>query len=155
VDFDYSEWESDLRAIVQKKGILASVLSIEYYIFPRMMLYKKLPPFLVGRPEWDNWLIWKVRSQHIPVLDATDTILSIHQKHDRKWHKEGTREFNEGIYNSKLTGGGLHIYTISNASHFLKRESIITRKGHRFDFARNGLNRVWRKVKKHLFHKDV
>ena len=33
----------------------------DYFIDPRRMI-QEMPPFAVGRPAWDNWLIQHVRS---------------------------------------------------------------------------------------------
>jgi hypothetical protein len=26
--------------------------------FPKGLYYKKIPAFVIGRPGWDNWLLW-------------------------------------------------------------------------------------------------
>ena len=41
-----------------------------------------MPPFAVGRPPWDNWLIHAARARHIPVVDITPSVTVIHQNHD-------------------------------------------------------------------------
>jgi hypothetical protein len=55
--------------------------AIDYFVFPTGQL-RAMPPFPVGRAGWDNWMIHDARSRHIPVVDATDAILAIHQNHD-------------------------------------------------------------------------
>ena len=55
-------------------------LAIDWFVFPSG-LFDPLPPFLVGRAGFDNWMIWKAR-QLGPVIDATDAVVAIHQPHD-------------------------------------------------------------------------
>ena len=45
------------------------------------MLWGKIPDFIIGRPGYDNWLIWKARRSLIPVVDASESVKAIHQNH--------------------------------------------------------------------------
>ena len=56
-----------------KRGAAA----IDYFVFPAG-LFEELPPFLVGRAGFDNWLVWRAR-QVGPVIDASASVLAIHQ----------------------------------------------------------------------------
>ena len=40
-----------------------------------------LPECYVGRPRWDNWLIWETRRRGIPVVDASAVLTVLHQNH--------------------------------------------------------------------------
>jgi hypothetical protein len=62
-------------------GKLALPDAIDYFIFDRSGPLTQLPPFTVGRPGWDNWMIYRARSLGIPVVDATRSITAIHQRH--------------------------------------------------------------------------
>ena len=47
---------------------------------------KKIPDFVVGRPGYDNWLIWYARRNFIPVVDISEEIIVIHQSHHYNFH---------------------------------------------------------------------
>jgi hypothetical protein len=41
----------------------------------------KLPSFAVGRPAWDNWLMYRCVTSKIPLVDVTRDVLVVHQNH--------------------------------------------------------------------------
>lgn len=94
----------------------------DYFLFPRNIDWE-MPPFAVGRPGWDNWLIYRARSQGIPVIDASETLKVIHQNHDYshvpKRLGDGW-EGPEGDQNRRLAGGWDKTFTLHNATHVLK-----------------------------------
>ena len=53
---------------------------IDYFVYKRNQ-WGKLPDFVIGRPGYDNWLIWKARRSLIPVVDASESVKVIHQNH--------------------------------------------------------------------------
>jgi hypothetical protein len=81
-DFGHKEWGAHLRQHVQRSGVLHPPLGSDYFIFPRESPLAHLPRFAVGRPGWDNWLIFHARKLGIPVIDATKAVFIIHQNHD-------------------------------------------------------------------------
>jgi hypothetical protein len=60
VNFGTEEWKHDLKRYVAEKGSLHPPTGIDYFVFPRGIM-GVLPPFAVGRPGWDNWLIYRAR----------------------------------------------------------------------------------------------
>jgi hypothetical protein len=94
---------------------------IDYFVFPRHLLYQQVPPFAVGRPGYDNWLLWKVRSIGVPVVDVTRAVVAIHQNHDYSHHPGGQKGLWQDVeaqQNHALLGKG-HFATIDNATHRL------------------------------------
>jgi len=53
---------------------------MDYFVFPCGMV--TMPPFVIGRPAWDNWMVWDALSKKIPIVDASSYITIIHQNHD-------------------------------------------------------------------------
>jgi hypothetical protein len=53
---------------------------MDYFVFPRNTI-GPLPEFAVGRPGWDNWMVYNARRRGIPVVDATNVVLAVHQTH--------------------------------------------------------------------------
>jgi hypothetical protein len=102
---------------------------------------------------WDNWLVWKARSQGAPVVDATEHVVAIHQNHDYAYHpqgKQGVWQDEEAQRNYELAGGTPHIYTIDDATHRLTPEGVVPNPGYRLAPARRALRRgrtaVWHAI---------
>jgi hypothetical protein len=83
-------WDTRLRAVVRATGRLAEPDAIDYFVFEREGEMSTLPPFVVGRPGWDNWMIFRARSLGVPVIDTTRAITAIHQAHGYEHIPEGT-----------------------------------------------------------------
>ena len=119
--FGQKDWERELRARVEQTGALHPPSGSDYFVYPRDAL-GALPPFAVGRPGWDNWMIYHARSRKMPVVDATEETLVIHQNHAYGHVKQGTGnawEGPEGDRNLDLVGGQERIFTLTDATHRL------------------------------------
>jgi len=130
VDFE-SGWEEKLRIRAKQFGVLAGVTSIDFFVFPRGIL-GEIPPFAIGRPAWDNWMLYRARSLRLPLIDATRAMTAVHQNHDYSHHpqgKEGVSHGAESLLNNKLAGGPAHAFSLLDATH-----SLTTRKlRHKYD----------------------
>ncbi len=99
-------WQERLRGQVREQGQLHPIFSIDYFIFGRRQ-YQDMPNFVIGRPQWDNWMIYHARKQGWLVVDATPSVLAIHQNHDYR-HLPGGKPphgLEEGKRNRKIAGG--------------------------------------------------
>jgi hypothetical protein len=117
-------WQEKLRADVRESGSLLDPTGIDYFVFKRGLL-PKIPPFAVGRPGWDNWMIYNARSLRVPVIDATKAITVIHQNHDYSHHLEGFDGVWKGVEakrNLELTER--HLFTTEDATHLLTAEKF-------------------------------
>ena len=108
LNFDTSAWSENLLKEALEKGKLASVVCRDYFVFPKG-LYSIIPPFAVGRGDWDGWMVYQAHQLGIPVIDATDVIIAIHQNHDYQ-HLSGNRgkayvHGKEAQKNAQLAGG--------------------------------------------------
>ncbi len=145
-DFTDPDWQCRLRALALQEGNQGEPWGIDYFVFSRGLYYRRIPPFLVGRPCWDNWLIWKARSSGDPVVDASPVVIAVHQNHDYSHNvdlpaaEKKISEIDllswvfpvwgeESRWNDKLAGGWRHLYWTENATHKLNG---------------NGLRRNWR-----------
>lgn len=121
IDVESEDWESKLKNDLQSRGILHGASGIDYFVFPKESI-GELPHFAVGRPGWDNWLIYRARSLGLPVVDATNAVTIIHENHDYS-HVQGRRgntyEGPEGDENVKLMGGLEKAYVLSDATWVL------------------------------------
>ena len=118
--FDQPMWEENLKALVRQRGKPRGPRAIDYFVFPRG-LYQQLPPFALGRPWFDQWLIWKARHLGAAVVDATPVVMAVHQNHDYSHLPGGLRPIlgEEATRNDKLAGGLGHCYGIEEATHKL------------------------------------
>lgn len=126
VDFDKPDWETYLQARVAMHGRLHPPTGIDYFVFSRG-LYDDIPPFAIGRPGWDNWMVYQARSLKVPVIDATKVITAIHQNHDYSHHPEGKAGVWEGPErkrNIELMGGVDHAFTLNHATLLLTPQGL-------------------------------
>ena len=112
---------SALRDSAIGRGRLRGYAALDYFVFPRG-LFDPVPPFLIGRACFDNWLVWRVRSRGRPVVDTTRSIVAIHQSHDYSHVPGGLDEAyygEEARLNELLAGGREHIFSLHDATHRL------------------------------------
>ena len=57
----------------------AGDFGIDYFALPaRIPLDEHLPPFVVGRPGWDNWVLGWARRSGVASIDASDMVTALH-----------------------------------------------------------------------------
>lgn len=125
-DFNNDGWDRRLAAFVAERGSLNDPTGIDYFAFPRG-LYRDMPALVIGRIWWDHWLIWRARSLGALVLNATETVLAVHQNHDYSYHPEGAAgvwQDEQSRMNFELAGGKRHLYTIEDSTHRLTSSGI-------------------------------
>ena len=117
------DWEEKLRSQVKKFATLAGASAIDFFVFPRG-LFGEIPPFAIGRPAWDNWMLYLARSLSVPLIDATPVVLAVHQNHDyshlpQGQKKEGLWKGEEQLANVKLAGSVAHAFSLFDTTHLL------------------------------------
>jgi len=127
VPFDFSgDWENRLRVQVAKKGVYHSPWGIDFFIFPRR-LYANVPDFTIGRPAWDNWMVYHARSTWGLAIDTTRDVIVIHQNHDYS-HLPGNKPpYGSEVAKSNLAkaGGRKHTFNILDTNRELFRGRIV------------------------------
>lgn len=127
----HTDWDAALRALVQQTGVQRPPVAIDYFVAPRG-LTGPLPPFAVGRPAWDNWMIYRARRLRIPVVDASAAALVIHQQHRYGHVKQSVGEtWNgpEADRNRALLGLPTRYFSIDDATHVLTPTSLVRAPG--------------------------
>ncbi len=56
-----------------------------------------VPPLVVGRVHWDQWLMWKALDSGAAVVDASSSVIAVHQNHDYSYHPNGRAGVWHGI----------------------------------------------------------
>ncbi len=131
LDFQKADWEAKLKIRVDNEGRLHGVTGIDYFVFPKG-LYDNMPPLAVGRPGWDNWLIYHTRLRKIPVIDATAMITVVHQNHGHANYSGGEKGFWEGPEakrNIELAGGRDHVFHIGFADWTFTTQGLHRARG--------------------------
>ncbi len=109
-------------------GALRGRQWIDFFVFSKDAV-GRLPDFAVGRPCWDNWMIWRARGQRIPVVDITRATLVVHQTHayDHVLDATGERwEGPEADRNRELAGGDeVARFSLDEATHRLTGEGLV------------------------------
>lgn len=125
IDFEDTQWEVRLRSLAKEERNI-NQYAMDYFVFPRG-LCKEIPPFAIGRAGWDNWFIYKFRSQGIPVIDATEAIVLVHQNHDYLHHQDGRTgvyKGEEAKINIGLAGGAEHMFSPYDATWIFNENKL-------------------------------
>lgn len=120
IDYSRPDWAQriDELAVLEKRQ--RPPQWIDYFVFSRGLYAGKVPAFVIGRPGWDNWLLWYPLSIGVPVVDASSVVRAVHQNHDYRYHPQGEKgvwEGEEAQENYRLHAG--KFATLSNATHVL------------------------------------
>lgn len=125
--YDFSEgWEGRMRAFVNATGRLVPPNSIDFFVY-RKGLWGEVPAFAIGRPRYDNWMIYTALDKGAMVIDATPAVMSVHQNHDYLHVPKGNNnswEGPEGELNKGLYGREKPLYSLEDASHTLTESSL-------------------------------
>ena len=118
---DFQDGGRALREHALATGALDLGRGSDYFVFRRETDFG-LPPFAVGRPGWDNWMIGRALELRMPLIDLTPSVLAIHQNHGYAHvaGSTGSWEGPEAARNRELATG-IERYTFNpyNATHLL------------------------------------
>jgi hypothetical protein len=116
------DWHATLEG-ARKRGADA----IDYFVYTPGV-FDDIPPFAVGRPAFDNWLIWEARRRGAAVVDATWTVEAVHQDHSYA-HVGSLAERGAGPEaeeNRRLAGAGRRrLYSRFDATHRLTSRGLV------------------------------
>src|SRR6266436_2328419 len=122
LDFSQANWQSRLQATALGRGRQRTEEWIDYFVFHRTLYGSSVPPFVLGRVHWDNWLLWKACDAGVPVVDASNAVIAVHQNHDYSYHPQGRAGVwndAQAKWNHELAGGWRHLRTIADANEVL------------------------------------
>lgn len=123
-------WERTLRQRASTDGVVRGPDNIDYFVF-RKETVGPLPDFAVGRPGWDNWMIWHARSTGMPVVDISTSVLVVHQSHGYS-HVPGARgakwEGPEGDANRTLLDFRQNLFSLDFATHQLEGQTLVPKR---------------------------
>jgi hypothetical protein len=126
LEYDDGQWADVLRRHAAVSGRLHGHSGMDYFVFRRHRV-PQMPPLAIGRPGWDNHLVYKARAADMPVIDATPTVLAIHQNHDYSHHPQGRRGVLAGAEAQDAwatAGHGAFFLDVRDATHILAPDGL-------------------------------
>lgn len=127
LDFSSPDWQVGVLEFATRTNHQRPAQWIDYFFFPRGLFLHKIPPFVIGRPGWDNWLLWYALSAGALLIDASPVVCAVHQNHDYGYHPDGEKgvwEGEEAQENYKLLEGLRKFRTLENATYLLKPDGL-------------------------------
>lgn len=150
IPFDEPDWRQKLRAATQLEGVQRPSQWVDYFAFSRGLYFQKIPRFVIGRPGWDNWLVWHARASRAAVVDASRAVVAVHQNHDYDYHPAGEKGVwhgEEAQQNYALLKGLRYYATMENATHRLSYNGMKRNRRHGFvqakRIAKSVASKVW------------
>jgi len=125
--FESPAWRDEVQKLAIQTNHQRPSQWIDYFVFRKGFLYKQIPEFVIGRPGWDNWLLWYARHSGARLIDASAVVRAVHQNHDYGYHPEGEKgvwEGEEAQENYALLEGHRKFRTLDNATHLLKPDGM-------------------------------
>ena len=116
LDFN-GNWIDAIQQRAENEGRLEPPWGSDFFAFVKGTGFATIPPFAVGRPNWDNWMIAFARERSIPVVDLTSACRTIHQNHGYAHVRNARKKWEgpEGDRNAALAGSG-RSYTVLDAN---------------------------------------
>ena len=124
-------WEQ-IKNTTLLRGKLFNPWGIDYFITSPDYPWSIIPDVVIGRVAYDNWMVWNARRLGFTTIDATNTLLAMHQT-TKAGNKEGHNQKEKGYNNNVLAkvykniqyGGGLVTSTKYFTEHETEKESIV------------------------------
>ncbi|XP_041376035.1 uncharacterized protein LOC121388662 [Gigantopelta aegis] len=129
----------NLREAAKKRGKLFISVSEDYFITNKAFPWDGIPEVVVGRVAYDNWLVLDSIHRGHTVIDATETILAVHQT-TRKGNFQGRSNRRYPHYNRELLSR-LHknIYYSAGSTQCVKIITKYSMNGEIFALKRNSV----------------
>lgn len=125
IDFSEADWEQRIDELAAMEQRQRPPQWIDYFVFSRGLFAGQVPAFVIGRPGWDNWLLWYPLSIGVPVVDASSVVRAVHQNHDYGYHPQGEKgvwEGEEAQENYRLHTG--KFATLANATYVMTKRGL-------------------------------
>ena len=123
IEFGDPRWEDEITQLARRTNRQRPPQWIDYFVFSRGLYGDSIPPFVIGRPGWDNWLVWFAGGSGARVVDASRVVTAVHQNHDYSHHPDGETgvwQGEEAQRNYALLEKGRRYATMADATHLLE-----------------------------------
>ena len=116
LDFQRAGWEDAVRHLALQSNRQRPAQWMDYFVFPRGLLYKQIPALVIGRWGWDNWLLWFALTLGAPVVDLSKDVCAVHQNHASNYHPDGE----ESRENYRFLENGRKFRTLKSSVYVLE-----------------------------------
>lgn len=118
-------WESRLKQRIKHESKLYRYGALDYFVFTRDINWH-MPPLILGRTAWDNWIVYQARKLKIPVIDASSIITAIHQQHDFLPQTQQSKVWfeRERQCNWQLIGDRRKFFNVKDADWLMKSNGL-------------------------------
>jgi hypothetical protein len=155
IDFAAPDWADTMRSRALGENKQRPPWFIDYFAFTRGLFGADLPPLVIGRVNWDNWMVWKGIASGNPVVDVSSVVVAVHQNHDYLHHpkgKAGVYGGQEADRNLQLAGGWKHMRTIADAPLVLSTDGLKSNWGRYGSAVRRNVTRSWHFTLSRVWH---
>ena len=124
-------WATDFDfASIFKSGTIARLDAIDYFVTTRNAIrWQDVPPFVIGRPAFDNWLVnYAAQSPNVILIDVSKTLKMLHQSRKAGLdHWESMSMVDDRDFNRRMGRGGYHTGYINIARCYTKHSFFYMR----------------------------
>ncbi len=82
--------QNHLQRLAHHGGSLGGIGALDVFAFPTGA-FAEVPPLVIGRAGWDNWLVGEARRCGLPVINASGAAGLLHQNHGYEHLPDGER----------------------------------------------------------------
>jgi hypothetical protein len=132
LDVSQTGWPESIRAEALRANVQRPGNYIDYFVFSRG-LCEGLLPLAIGKPGFDNYLLWRARSRGAELVDVSPRVVAIHQNHEPIYREHEYKR------NRALIGPWWHLYTIEDATRILDAGGLRRSRRHAWLMAK----RLW------------
>ena len=116
-------WHERLESEARRSALGHAREGIDVMIFPRSQR-PHVPPFLIGRVQWDNWLLLQaISSPGVLSVEASAVMLAVHLNHGAF---KASHKVNGTLYNKKLAVFLPHPYVKETKVRALSVVKLVT-----------------------------
>ncbi|MFN2299312.1 MAG: hypothetical protein ACK2UB_10715 [Anaerolineales bacterium] len=134
-DFSPPEWEERLAAYAKTHGKAGIKSALDYFLFPKGAWggaegLAEFPPAVIGRPAWDNWIVFWALARRMDTIHGSDFIRAYHQNHDYSFYptgRAGIHKGDEGQRNYALLSYERYLYGTPDARYRIRPDGKIVR----------------------------
>ena len=116
--------EDVIKRRVARNGRRGGPTAMDYFVFPHG-LFGEVPRFAIGRGWWDHWLAAEALRRGAMLIDASQTVLAVHQDH-------GFLATEESLRNLALFGQSTESVSFALATHHIAGGRLTERNSYAF-----------------------
>jgi hypothetical protein len=121
-------WEKIFEEAYLSSSKLQPPWGSDHFVFRKgQYSIDNIPPMLVGRPGWDNWMFYNALKRGLKLIDLSPSVLVLHQNHDYAHKSQNTIvKRTEDTTNLKfLSKNYLQPFTLRTCNYSFENNSVV------------------------------